>query len=78
MAMSLALPSIIVHVAAARWKVKPKVNTRANQVIPFLAFCVTRQQPEIDRPLKPPSKNWARAFEKRYLETQARRVKALD
>ncbi|KAF2272253.1 uncharacterized protein EI97DRAFT_386274, partial [Westerdykella ornata] len=43
-----------------------------------IAFCVTRQRPEVDRPRKPPSKNWARAFEKRHPETQARRVKALD
>lgn len=31
-----------------------------------------------DRPHKPPSKNWVRAFKKRHPETQARRVKALD
>ncbi|KAI5366971.1 hypothetical protein J4E82_010918 [Alternaria postmessia] len=46
--------------------------------IRFLAFCVTRQRSEADRPLKPPGKNWTRGFEKRHLETQARRVKALD
>ena len=45
--------------------------------IPFLAFCVARQRSE-NRPLKPPGKNWARAFEKRHPETQARRVRALD
>ena len=46
--------------------------------IPFLAFCVARQRSEENRPLKPPGKNWARAFEKRHPETQARRVRALD
>jgi hypothetical protein len=46
--------------------------------IRFLAFCVTRQRSETDRPLKPPGKNWTRGFEKRHPETQARRVKALD
>jgi hypothetical protein len=46
--------------------------------IRFLAFCVTRQRPEADRPPKPPGKNWTQGFEKRHPETQARRVKALD
>jgi hypothetical protein len=46
--------------------------------IPFLAFCVTRQRPERDQPPKPLNKNWARAFERRHLDTQARRVRALD
>jgi hypothetical protein len=46
--------------------------------IRFLAFCVTRQRSETDRPLKPPGKNWTQGFEKRHPETQARRVKALD
>ncbi|RII22709.1 hypothetical protein CUC08_Gglean013427 [Alternaria sp. MG1] len=46
--------------------------------IRFLAFCVTGQRSETDRPLKPPGKNWTRGFEKRHPETQARRVKALD
>jgi hypothetical protein len=46
--------------------------------IPSLAFVATRHRPEPDRPLKPPGKNWAKAFEKRYPETAARRVMALD
>jgi hypothetical protein len=46
--------------------------------IPFLAFCVGRQRSEQAQPLKPPNKNWARAFEKRHPDTQARRVSALD
>lgn len=44
--------------------------------IPFLAFVATRQRPAIDRPLKPPGKNWAKAFENRHPETGARRVTA--
>ena len=46
--------------------------------IPALAFRVTCQRPTIDRPLKPPSRNWTKALEKRYPELVARRVKALD
>ena len=46
--------------------------------IPLLAFCVARKRSERARPLKPPNKNWARAFEKRHPDTQARRVTALD
>lgn len=46
--------------------------------IPYLAFCIARQRPEEDRPSKPPSKNWPRAFEERHPQTQARRVRALD
>lgn len=46
--------------------------------IRFLAFCVTRQRAETNRPLKPPGKNWTRGFEKRHPQTQARRVKAMD
>ena len=37
--------------------------------IPSLAFCITRYRPETDRPCKPPIKNLAQAFKKRYLET---------
>jgi hypothetical protein len=46
--------------------------------IPALAFRVTCHQPTTDRPLKPPSRNWTKALEKRHLELIARRVKALD
>jgi hypothetical protein len=46
--------------------------------IPFLAFVATHQRPATDRPLKPPGKNWAKAFETRHPETAARRVMALD
>jgi hypothetical protein len=46
--------------------------------IPFLAFCVARQRSEQAQLLKLLNKNWARAFEKRHPDTQARRVSALD
>ncbi|KAF2675936.1 hypothetical protein K458DRAFT_244928, partial [Lentithecium fluviatile CBS 122367] len=46
--------------------------------IPFLAFVATRQRPATDRLLKPPGKNWAKAFEKRHPGIAARRVTALD
>jgi hypothetical protein len=46
--------------------------------IPNLAFVATHARTPIDRPLKPPGKNWPKAFEKRHLETAARRVTAMD
>jgi hypothetical protein len=46
--------------------------------IPTLAFVATHARPPIDRPLKPPGKNWAKAFKKRHPETAARRVTAMD
>jgi hypothetical protein len=46
--------------------------------IPFLAFCVARQQSKQARPPKPPNKNWARGFEKRHPDTQAQRVTTPD
>jgi hypothetical protein len=46
--------------------------------IPSLAYSVTRHRPLIERPLKAPGYNWAKALEKRYLILLAWRVKALD
>jgi hypothetical protein len=46
--------------------------------IPSLAFSITRQRREADRPLKPPGKNWTKALEKRHPRLQARRVSPLD
>ena len=46
--------------------------------IPSLAYSVTQQRPPTNRPVKPPGRHWAKAFEKRHLVLQARRVKALD
>lgn len=46
--------------------------------VPSLAFSITHQRPPTDRPLKPPGRNWAKAFEKRHTVLQTRRVRALD
>lgn len=46
--------------------------------VPSLAFCIARQRAEASRPSKLPSKNWARAFEKRHPNVHARRVRAPD
>jgi hypothetical protein len=46
--------------------------------IPSISFSVTRERPKADRLLKPLGKNWAKAFENRHLELQARRVKPLN
>lgn len=46
--------------------------------IPPLAFRIAHQRPLPDRPLKPPGRNWAKAFEKRHSVLQARRVRPLD
>lgn len=45
--------------------------------IPSLAFSVARQR-SMNKPAKPPGKNWARAFEKRHPELKARKSTALD
>jgi hypothetical protein len=44
----------------------------------LLAYSVTRHRLTTKRPLKAPSRNWAKALEKHYLILLARRVKALD
>ena len=46
--------------------------------IPSLALSVARQRSTTNKPIKPPGKNWARAFEKRHPELKARRVRAID
>jgi len=46
--------------------------------IPSIAFTATRYRPEVDKPAKPPNKNWAKAFENRHLELKAWKVRALD
>lgn len=46
--------------------------------IPSLAFSITRHRPITERPLKAPSRNWAKALEKRHPILLARRVKPLD
>jgi hypothetical protein len=48
--------------------------------LPSLAFSIARRRSSVttNDPIKPPSKNWPRAFEKRHPELKARRVKAMD
>ena len=46
--------------------------------IPSLAFSVARQRSTSNQPIKPPGKNWPRAFEKRHPELKARRVRSID
>ena len=46
--------------------------------IPSLAFSIARRRSATNKPIKPPGKNWARAFEKRHPTLRARRVRAID
>lgn len=46
--------------------------------ISSLAFSLARQRSTTTKPAKPPGKNWPRAFEKRYPELKARRVRSID
>ncbi|KAH8586896.1 hypothetical protein B0O99DRAFT_665573 [Bisporella sp. PMI_857] len=43
-----------------------------------IAFSVTCQRPAADRPLKSPSRNWAKALKNRHKVLTAKRVKASD
>jgi hypothetical protein len=43
-----------------------------------LAFIVARQRSTTDVTIKPPGKNWPKAFEKRHPELNSRKVKAVD
>jgi hypothetical protein len=46
--------------------------------ISLIAFKSTRQRSMLDRPRKPPGKNWPKALENRHLELIARKVQSLD
>ena len=46
--------------------------------LPSLAFTIARRRATKNHPVKPPGKNWPRAFEKRHPEIKARRVRAID
>jgi hypothetical protein len=43
-----------------------------------LAFIIARGRSTADVAIKPPGKNWPKAFENRYPELDSRRVKAVD
>jgi hypothetical protein len=45
--------------------------------LPSLAFSIARQR-STNKAIKPPGKNWAQGFEKRYPALKSRRVKAID
>jgi hypothetical protein len=46
--------------------------------IRFLAFSIARQRSTKTQPIKPPGKNWPKAFAERHPELQARKVKSID
>ena len=46
--------------------------------LPSLAFSIARRRFLTDRAIKPPGKNWTRAFEKRHPVLKSRRVRAID
>jgi hypothetical protein len=46
--------------------------------IPTLAFSIARRRSLINKPNKPPGKNWAQAFGKRHPELKARRIRSID
>ena len=46
--------------------------------LPSLALSIARRRSTTNKLIKPPGKNWPRAFEKRHLELKARRVRAID
>ncbi|KAF2874193.1 hypothetical protein BDV95DRAFT_474614, partial [Massariosphaeria phaeospora] len=48
--------------------------------LPSLAFSIARRRSNVttNNLIKPPGKNWPRAFETRHPELKARRVKAID
>jgi hypothetical protein len=46
--------------------------------IPTLAFSIARRRSPVNRPNKPPGKNWAQAFEKRQPELKSKRVRSID
>ncbi|KAG9240226.1 hypothetical protein BJ878DRAFT_390334, partial [Calycina marina] len=46
--------------------------------LPSFAYSIPRQRSTTNKSIKPPSKNWAQAFQKRHPELKSRRVRALD
>jgi hypothetical protein len=46
--------------------------------IPLLAFCIARRRSRAIKPVKPPGKKWAQAFDKRHEELKARKFGAID
>jgi len=46
--------------------------------IPSLAFIIACQRSITEVAIKPPGKNWPKAFKKRYSELHLKKVKAVD
>lgn len=46
--------------------------------LPLFANSIARQRSTTNKSIKPPSKNWAQAFQKRHPGLKSRRVRALD
>ncbi|KAF1947026.1 hypothetical protein EJ02DRAFT_335016, partial [Clathrospora elynae] len=48
------------------------------KIIYSLALSIARRRSTTTKPIKPPVKKWARAFERRNPELKAKRVRAID
>jgi hypothetical protein len=66
-----ALAKYLIHMSDIGYPVRVKY-------IPSLAFIIARQRSLTDVMIKPPGKNWHKAFEKRHPELNSRKVKAVD
>jgi hypothetical protein len=53
-------------------------NSIRIKFLPSPTFSIARQRSTTNRAIKPPSKNWAQAFERRYPILKSRRVRAID
>jgi hypothetical protein len=54
------------------------VNPVRIRFLPSLAFSIARRRSTTNKATKPPSKNWAQAFQKRHPAMKSRRMKAID
>ena len=66
-----ALVDYFLHMANMGYPVRMKH-------VPDIAFRATQHRSASERPPKPPGKNWAKSFEGRHPELQARRVMSMD
>jgi hypothetical protein len=48
------------------------------KLIPLLAFRIARRRSTVTNAIKPPGKNWPRAFERCHKKLKSRRVRAID
>ncbi|KUJ14007.1 uncharacterized protein LY89DRAFT_784821 [Mollisia scopiformis] len=54
------------------------VNPVRIKFLPSLAFNIARRRSTTNKATKPPSKNWAQAFQKRHPALKSQRMKAMD